>query len=278
MPWCPKCKNEYRDGITECADCGCKLVREGELSAFVNLIFGEEEQMNGLKKFLEYNGLEQVQIRFDEEEQVFELLVREEDHKKALTVSRVFLEQEANQHVSEQDEEESEEPKGKEDFISRSSGGNYQNSAERAEDNRSSAWTLLVVGGAGMVVLGLGLAGVLPFHLTGTSKYMVYGVMSALFLLFLVMGVISLKNSKIFAQKAESENSLKSTMAKWCQDNLKAGEIDQQLGITEDMTQEVRYFKRFEKLKERLNHQFVNLDEAFLDHFIDETYDEVFGK
>ena len=26
MPWCPKCKYEYVDGITKCADCGSDLV------------------------------------------------------------------------------------------------------------------------------------------------------------------------------------------------------------------------------------------------------------
>ena len=26
--WCPKCKAEYRDGITICADCGCPLVKD----------------------------------------------------------------------------------------------------------------------------------------------------------------------------------------------------------------------------------------------------------
>lgn len=28
MPWCPKCKNEYKEGIKICADCGCELVSE----------------------------------------------------------------------------------------------------------------------------------------------------------------------------------------------------------------------------------------------------------
>lgn len=28
MPWCPKCGAEYRDGFTECASCGVKLVEK----------------------------------------------------------------------------------------------------------------------------------------------------------------------------------------------------------------------------------------------------------
>ena len=28
MPWCPKCRTEYRDGYTVCTDCGEKLVAE----------------------------------------------------------------------------------------------------------------------------------------------------------------------------------------------------------------------------------------------------------
>ena len=28
MPWCPKCKSEYREGIKECADCKIPLMDE----------------------------------------------------------------------------------------------------------------------------------------------------------------------------------------------------------------------------------------------------------
>ena len=30
MKICPKCKNEYRDGITHCADCDCELISINE--------------------------------------------------------------------------------------------------------------------------------------------------------------------------------------------------------------------------------------------------------
>ena len=26
--WCPKCRNEYIDGVSTCVDCGCELVEE----------------------------------------------------------------------------------------------------------------------------------------------------------------------------------------------------------------------------------------------------------
>ena len=49
MPWCPKCKSEYREGFTVCADCGCELVEEEQLEERVTLTFGDEDQMKTLK-------------------------------------------------------------------------------------------------------------------------------------------------------------------------------------------------------------------------------------
>ena len=58
MAWCPKCKNEYREGITVCPDCGEKLVSEEELTDFTSVLFGEQDEMEKLKDFLTYNGVE----------------------------------------------------------------------------------------------------------------------------------------------------------------------------------------------------------------------------
>lgn len=276
MPWCPKCKNEYREGITVCADCGCELVEEEQLDSLVSLIFGEEEQMLSLKEFLEFNKIGGVTVRYDEQDMVYELLVKDRDKKNAAKITGIFLEQEAEktQEPQEADETESEpEPAG--------GAAVYRKNADKAEDNKSSAWTLLVVGTAGMVFMILGIMGLLPLNIG--NPYMFYGVMSAVFLLFIVMGGISMKNAKIFEKKAESENTLRQTLEKWCSESLDAAQIDKELGVTgeksEEISDEILYFKRYEKLKEKLNHQFMNLDQAFLDNFIDETvYDMVFGE
>lgn len=79
------------------------------------------------------------------------------------------------------------------------------NSGAKAEENRSSAWVLLVVGILGMLVMILGITGVLPLNIG--NPYMFYGVMSAVFILFIVMGVVSMRNAKLF-EKRQSPRTL----------------------------------------------------------------------
>ena len=284
MPWCPKCKNEYREGVTVCAECGCELVEEEQFAHLSSVTFGDREQLEELKKYLEFNKIQGVTIQFDEEDKVYELLVREEDRQKAVSMTRVFLKESQNREAQEEpaetdadgeaeisEAEETEKEKPEESNFA----GLYLNSSTRAEENRSSAWTLFLVGAVGMVFVILGIAGVLPIHVGNT--YMFYGVMSAVFVLFLVMGVVSMKNARIFAKKAESENTLKDTMIQWYRENLTADLVDAEIEDVQNTTDELLYFKRVQKLKEKFNNQFMNLDQAFLEHFIDEeVYEHVF--
>ncbi|MBO4980684.1 MAG: hypothetical protein J6C84_02150 [Lachnospiraceae bacterium] len=289
MPWCPKCKNEYREGFTVCADCGCELVDQEPLTDMVPLLAGTKEVMTSLKKYLEYNKLQNVSMMFNARENMYMLMVKKEEQQKAVMMSKIFMEEESKRRMQEQQtqapgivldapKEQAEEKKpDRAQGVAASGSGRYHKSADRAEENRSSAWVLLGAGGIGLFAMALGIAGVLPFDIG--NQYMFYGVMSALFLVFLVMGVVSLKNAKQFATKAESENSLKNTLTAWCRDNLTGESVDAELSGAKADPEEILYFKRSEIIKERLNRQFVNLDQAFLDQFIDEVvYDMVFSE
>ena len=296
---CPKCRNEYREGITICADCGCQLVAEEEIADRVPLTFGEEDVLVRLKEYLTYNGLQNMEIVYDEKEAVHELLINEKDKQRANKLGSVFMQQEnvrqAEEAARAQAERErqaaenpqpqwfgmgSEEPKEEKATqlqalqFKRSSGG-YQNKAERAAENKSSAWTLLLVGGAGLIFLVLLLTGVLPLQLRGVNRYLIGGIMGAMFLLFVVMGFVSLKKSREYEKDADSENSLRGTMEKWCKENLDGAGIDAKLQLSA-AAQEEWYFRRTAMLKAILNHQFVNLDQEFLDHFVDDIYDTIF--
>ncbi len=236
MPWCPKCKTEYREGFRVCADCGSELVDE---------LTGETEG----GEFGEASENQEETGRPDQEEAI--PAEDSADEGEILTAVR-------------------------ENVGRGRTGGLYQDSSERASDNRSSAWVLLGLGSAGLIAVILGVAGILPFRLG--NPYLFYGVMGAIFILFVVAGIVSMKNARLFEKKAESENSLRQTLLDWCRANLNAADIDREV-CGEGVSEEVAYFRRSFCIKEKLNHQFVNLNQGFLDQFIDDyIYDEIFGK
>ena len=57
----------------------------------------------------------------------------------------------------------------------------YMNNEERAEENRTAAYTLLLVGGVGLVLIVLFFFDVINLHMALTSTYMITGVMGALY-------------------------------------------------------------------------------------------------
>lgn len=157
----------------------------------------------------------------------------------------------------------------------------YQSSAEKAEDNRSSAYTLLAVGGIGFVAVILIFFNVIPLYQnSGISRYLVCGVMGAMFILFIVFGFVSMRDSKLLLVKAKSESSLVAEITRWCEENLHASDIDALLlsgeEIAEELSDEEKYYRRTEKIKALIEDKFMNLDEAFVEDFVDEYYQEMY--
>ena len=98
---------------------------------------------------------------------------------------------------------------------------------------------------------------------------------SDLFVLFVIMGIISMRNFKILKKKATSENNLTKEVQKWCMENLKGNVIDESLGL-DGQPEELKYFPRFDYIKKAIKKQFLNLDEGYLDRLIEETYSDIF--
>lgn len=230
MPWCPVCKNEYREGITRCADCDAALVES----------LGEE---NG-----DESGARQKQEKLE--------------RLHAMYAAEQLKRQEGAGMIPEEEVIPVYRP--------------YQNSAARAEDNKSSAYILLIVGITGFIFILLVFTGMIPLYRNeSTTKYLVCGVMGAMFVLFIVFGVVSMRNSKILLVKAKSEDSLLSELTKWCENNLSVEMLDAEL-FTEEAGEEQKYFMRTDRMKAIISNKFMNLDEAFLEHFVDEYYQKLF--
>ena len=153
----------------------------------------------------------------------------------------------------------------------------YMDSAERAEDNRSSAWTLLLVGGIGLVVLVLGFFGIIPLPISGFSKYMFTGVMAVLFVVFIVSGFISLKKSKVYSAEANVEKNKKQQIISWCEENQVAQKINESLlNEAQDISEEELYFKRAERLRFMVCNEFQSMSIEFLNDVVDDIYDSLF--
>lgn len=243
MAWCPECKCEYVDGITVCADCGCDLVAElpVEKAARETLTDISEEEIMAAAKAMAESG----------------------------NVPEEFFAEDF------QDSEQYEDFEFDEEEIRPAYQYRYMNNEEKAEDSRTSAYALLGVGSVGFVIVILFFLDIVEMHMSLTGKYMITGVMGVLFVLFIVMGIVSLKNSRILTKKAYKENNLTVEIKKWCITYMDKDSMDRELGLS-DQQEELKYFQRIDHMKRMISRQFMNLDEAYLDRLIEEVYPEIF--
>lgn len=276
MPWCPKCKNEYYEGIKVCADCGTELVdslEEWEEAERKEREAALREQMEAYREMMAEDAEacgEEADDSGDTEGAGYaggaESFEGEESSEDADGFGS-----------GERSTEKRQGSAGKR--SGEDSRGVYQNYEEKAADNKSSAYTLLGVGAVGVVAVLLCFFDVIKLPLGGSSKIIILGVLGAMFLFFVVMGVISMKNAGKYAKKAESERELTEELEKWFVEYVTAEKIDEGLFTEEEahFGDEQKYFKRFDRMKELLSERFINLNEGYVDRFLDKHYQDIFG-
>lgn len=151
----------------------------------------------------------------------------------------------------------------------------YVNNEELAEENRTSAYTLLVIGILGFIAVVLLFFDVLPININQTGKYMISGVMGSMFILFIIMGLVSLRNFKLFKSRAGSENQLTDEIMAWCRINFNKDDIDSKIELN-GLSAEEQYFPRISYMKKEIKDHFVDLNAAYLNRLIEDVYSEVY--
>ena len=104
MPWCPKCRNEYVEGMTVCADCGCALVDSPEEFSRAGLERGAQDKMQELVRFLTVNGVAGVRLEETELPEEKLVTVEEKELTRAERYKAVFLKEWAREHPQEREE------------------------------------------------------------------------------------------------------------------------------------------------------------------------------
>ena len=281
MPWCPKCKNEYKDGYTVCADCGSQLVaslEEGPVAVY----FGEEEMLKELCDFMRVNGIKDTEVVFDDKENTYELFVPQKLKEEAAKQVRVYLtnivaprkleeemkktEEEDSCEVTKMEESEDEQER----YVTP-----YQEADKKAEEYKSGADSLILVGILGIIMLVLLNLGVIPISLVGFTKTMITFVMGVMFLIFLVLGITSRNSYKKLVKQAGVEKDQKAELKSYLKDSIQPDVFDAEF-LEDEPSMEILYFRRNEKMKEMLNKNYPDLDPAFVEYIIEETYPEIF--
>lgn len=269
MAWCPKCKNEYVEGITECKKCHCKLV-ENLIRQEDIIAKGSPIQLQSIAALLHQNHVSSARVQYDEGEEIHYLLVDPEERNTAINVVSEIARMENQMRYQKM----------------RSAGGGrdngsaelYQNKMEQAQEVRSSAFALIIVGFVGLILDILCIFNIITIRWSTFTKTVTCSVMSVLFLALIVMGFLSVKSFKSLISFAKEEDKMTGEIEKWYQKELTSEQIDAMLEgrMEHDLPEEEKYFYRIEQIKFILTEKFMNLNPAYADNMTEKIYQELY--
>lgn len=273
MAWCPKCKNEYREGFTVCADCGCALVDSldnGKRSVY----YGSQEELQKISDFLTVNQVAKPDIIYNEKDCTYELQIMPSEKDAVSNAMKIYFSKilAAELEVASEVSEASaiEETKEEEVFT-----GVYEASDKKAEEYRTGANTLLFVGGIGLLALVLIYFDIIPVGFSGYTKALITGVMGTLFIVFLILGITSRKSYQKLKVQGNEEQEKQDAVKKYLLETIQVEEFDADL-VEEGLSDEILYFRRIDKLKQQIQAFDSSISGAFLDYIIEDCYTEIF--
>ena len=274
MPWCPKCKSEYVEGIKVCADCKTPLV------ASLDDVKAKEPSAEELENMRAY----QMHMQEMQEQQEREAKAMAASRAKAAAQKGAASQAAQADGAAASGEDSEAMMQARERYLqsmgrgSRSAATNvYEDTAKRAEEYKSGAITLIVVGILGFIALAVLSTDLLPVRLYFKSQWIVYLVMGALFLIFVVGGIQSLRSGKKLEAQAAEENNDKKEVLEFLKERVDVAAIDARVIDPEgEDTTESLYFKRTSVLRMLIKQYFPDMDDVYMEHIIDEVYSELF--
>lgn len=252
MPWCPKCKTEYIDGITKCADCNTPLVDTWE-----EIVAAEE----AAKKEAHEAAMEQVKAIIEQMEQP------EEDVSECEVTE---CEEDADT-----DTEESEESlEDEEETVEKKRVGTYVKPEEMYSDTKSSGYMLVVLGVAGIIALVLVALQIIPLSLDPVMQYIFYAVLGILFIAFIGLGINALKKAKEYKAQISVDDDLSEELLSWITEDEQKEKITGV--VTQDMTEDEKYFEIQNTMQKMILEKQPEISEEFLDYILELAYQKIF--
>lgn len=155
----------------------------------------------------------------------------------------------------------------------------YVEMGTKYEDMKSTAYSFILVGAAGMILLVLLFTGIIPLQFAAYMKSIMGVVMGILFFIFLVIGIRSFTQLGSLKMQVKQEMEQTDAARTWFFESFCAEDVDTSAGLTsrEDEIQQ-KYFKRSRFMKQALAEQFPSYTDAFLDYLTEQFYEELFPR
>jgi len=311
MPWCPKCKTEYREGITHCADCKVELVEEYKdavLQDATEMLVKIDKQHDPFAKklfdFLVYSEIPCVAL---DEGDMIGIYVTPQDFKKAKKCFKAFYSVEAeaimqqteeaaflkgeeyNDYFGDDEDEDDDTPEdvqeaSESDFLfdtdtATVSGAQedkeekrYVSAVSRYEDYRSSGFTFTVLGGLGVIFAVLNFMEV--FTLFGSTFSSL--VLFLMFGIFLGLGVFSFVKASTLKEGAEQEKKTVAEVKAWMEENFTKDMLVSSASVDDEdaevKTEELLYMVRLDQLVGRVLNVFPDLHDSLAEQLVDEFF------
>lgn len=144
----------------------------------------------------------------------------------------------------------------------------YIENNAKLEDNKSTAYTFLLVGTAGLIFVILYAAGIIKLPLSDYMKVLMTVLLSVMFIAFLAIGIIHFKRIKTMKEAADTEDSLTEEIKTWFMASFEEKDIE---ADGADI-----YFLRYEQMKEYLHTKYSDLEEEYEDHLLEMMYNELY--
>ena len=137
-------------------------------------------------------------------------------------------------------------------------------------ETKSSAWTFLLVGSGGFLIITLALIGFikLPFSIFSLA------IMEIMFFIFLIVAGLSFKKAMSMLDDISRESTLGEKISDWAKENLTPESLT--VDLDENTTSDMKYFMVTELLRERMMHAFPELDDAYAEELSVGYYNELF--
>ncbi|MDD5934862.1 MAG: hypothetical protein PUC65_04735 [Clostridiales bacterium] len=316
MPWCPKCKTEYKKGVIVCVDCGSELVDEQpEMYEYSKLCTLEKEEVaKKLIKYFEFSNI-YSHYNYEEAELGYVVYVRDDEMKQAKKAFHAFYTVEAEHMI----QEEAKTCNAKEDSKDDSSTDEFENEAEiDTSDAADSAMSddldgiseeevemlkdhakvsKIIYGGSpyekksdklkdlkstAATFFLFSIAGIIVvgLNMLGVINFiggtLQYCLLIALFIGFFVIGINSLQRMKKVSQEAVIEEENTKKITEWLNSHI----TEETLNEFKDssLSNEANFIHVMEGIKQLVIKEFGTLDDSYLDYITEEFYNEKFGE